>query len=347
MKTVTTGIVFLLTLALVGTASDGKDQKEPQLRLELDLVDGSRVIGTPGIESVPIQTSYAKMDVPLKQIRSLTMAEDHETASCILENGDKLKGVINLKPIQLETVFGKVKIGIEHIREFRVVTSGLALPDALRKGLVLCYSFDRNEGDRVTDLGGKNNNGAVRDGAKWIGEGQRGGGYRMPGGCSRIEVNPSPDFSLTPDVDKTLCLWWKKEGDIQHKVLVSQKNQPNYDSGFTLRTLSSERRYYLDFQQNHYAQFSAAFSDDAWNFVVVVKTGISYKVYQNGHEAPLVASMGWPMTLDPTMKTSLEIGGTHRATDGFEGVVDEVMIFDRALSDAEVKQIYDALKCEE
>ena len=58
--------VVILTMALAGAARAGEDKKsELQVRLELDLVDGSRVIGIPSIESVPVQTPYAKMDVPL------------------------------------------------------------------------------------------------------------------------------------------------------------------------------------------------------------------------------------------------------------------------------------------
>ena len=122
-----TCMAVLAVLAVVGEAWAGLDETsdEPQkLTLALDLDDGSHVIGVPDIESVPIQTSYAKMDIQLKQILTIRIEEDHEMASIDLRNGDKLKGVITLEPIKLETIFGKVKIGVEHIRELRVVPSG-------------------------------------------------------------------------------------------------------------------------------------------------------------------------------------------------------------------------------
>jgi hypothetical protein len=43
------------------------------------------------------------------------------------------------------------------------------------------------------------------------------------------------------------------------------------------------------------------------------------------------------------INTPLEIGGNMRDY-GFEGFLDEVMVFDRALSGEEVKQIYDLQK---
>ena len=61
--------VFTFTVAvLASTTWAGEDKAEPQLRLALDLVDGSHIIGLPSIDSVPVQTSYAKMDIPLKQL---------------------------------------------------------------------------------------------------------------------------------------------------------------------------------------------------------------------------------------------------------------------------------------
>lgn len=131
MKT-RTGIVIIVAIALGGPAwaePDDANQTSQQMRLELDLVDGSHIIGVPKIESVPVQTSYARMDVPLKQLINIKMGDDHETASIDLRNGDKIKGVISLAPIKLKTVFGKVFIGIEHIKDLRVVLVGGALPD--------------------------------------------------------------------------------------------------------------------------------------------------------------------------------------------------------------------------
>ena len=127
MKRIVPCIAVFTAMMLIGTAWAGEDKPETQLRLELDLTDGSRIIGTPGIDDLSVQTSYAKMDIPLHQILAIKMGDDHETAAFDLRNGDKLKGVLTLGPINLETVFGKVSIGIEHIKDLRVMIGGGAL----------------------------------------------------------------------------------------------------------------------------------------------------------------------------------------------------------------------------
>jgi hypothetical protein len=110
--------------ALITAAGEETVPKEQPLRLEVDLVDGSRLIGTPGIATVPVQTSYAKMDVPLTQIQALKIGDDHETVTLNLRNGDTLTGVLSLKPIELKTLFGTVAVGVEHIHQLRVTLGG-------------------------------------------------------------------------------------------------------------------------------------------------------------------------------------------------------------------------------
>ena len=110
MRRLTFSMAVFATMALVCTAWAGKDKEEPQVRFALDLVDGSHIIGTPSIESVAVQTSYAKMDVALKEILVISLEADHETASLDLRNGDKLKGVVKLGPLKLETVYGNVSV---------------------------------------------------------------------------------------------------------------------------------------------------------------------------------------------------------------------------------------------
>jgi hypothetical protein len=161
------------------TAAGEETQTNATLRLAIDLVDGSRLIGTPAIATVPVQTSYAKMDVPLTQIQALKIGDDHETVTLNLRNGDKLTGVISLAPIKLITVFGTVAVGIEHIKQLDIVLSG----GTGQKGLILWNrlgSESEVKNSRV-GLGGK------RDAGRFV-EGRFGQG---------IELNMKEPFGVT------------------------------------------------------------------------------------------------------------------------------------------------------
>jgi hypothetical protein len=106
------------------TPSEVELKAEP-LRLAIGLVDGSHIIGVPSITSVPLQTSYARMDVPMEKIASSEIGDDHETASFELNNGDKLTGVSDIRPIELQTIFGNVRVGIDHIDTVRTIHGGM------------------------------------------------------------------------------------------------------------------------------------------------------------------------------------------------------------------------------
>ena len=171
-KAITLAVLFLTGWSLA-TAETTKQTSE-QIRVELDLVDGSRVIGVPAITSIPLQTSYASMDIPLEQMMTLGMAEDHETAEITLGNGDKLSGIVKLKPIRLDTLFGDIRVGIAHIRRISILLPGGQIPDQLRRSLVLYYSFDADEAGTVKDDSGNGHDGVLR-GAKWTPDGYKGG----------------------------------------------------------------------------------------------------------------------------------------------------------------------------
>ena len=133
-------------------------QTNEVLTVILELVDGSRVIGTPGVEAVAMQTPYATVSLPLKQILSITMEADHENASFYLKNGDTLTGVMTLGPIPLTTAFGQVTVAVEHIRQLAVMTGGNN--GGTRKGLIAWYAFDDGTAKDTSEFG---NHGILHD----------------------------------------------------------------------------------------------------------------------------------------------------------------------------------------
>ena len=71
----------------------------------------------------------------------------------------------------------------------------------------------------------------------------------------------------------------------------------------------------------------------AWNHVVLSRDGKSVAVYLNGQAEPelrVETEAGTP----PGVET-LWIGGREDGREGFEGKIDEVAVYDRALSAAE------------
>ncbi|MCX6865396.1 MAG: LamG domain-containing protein [Verrucomicrobia bacterium] len=327
-------------MALAGTVWAGQDRTERQIRLELDLADGSHVVGTPEIESLPVQTSYAKMDIPLHQILAIKMGEDHETATFDLRNGDKLKGVLTLAPVKLETVFGKVAIGVEHIRTFRVVLSLGALPDSLKHGLVLHYSFDRDEKGKVTDESGKGNAGEVK-GAKWTAEGRIGGACSFDG---RSDYLSCPNAALKSLQNHSVCFWVCRTGNGSNWPRFFMNGVVN--TSITITQAGSDREIVYRFSANgindDLATDTLPLVDNEWVHIACTYDGSARKIYRNG--VKIAGKAGAVMIAHGEGNLAYVGGSEHIQASSFAGKLDEVMIFNRALSEPEVKQIYDAQK---
>ena len=349
MRSFALGIALLTAMVLIGPAWAGEDKAEPQLRLAIDLIDGSHIIGIPSILSVPVQTSYAKMDVPLKQILSIKMVEDHETASVELQNGDKLKGVVSLAPIKLETAFGKVKIGIEYIRELRVVLTGRPLPDALKRGLVLYYSFDRDEGGKVTDLSGKGHDGVVH-GAKWTRDGIAGGAYEFNGNGDYLDTG----CNLSGMDEITVCGWARTARAQRGASVATQFGGPPGDNVWGL---FAQDDYSSDLVPPHKSSATVLTADGRrptargsipteigrWTHLCFTfERNGQLVLYKDGVSVGRDAAGDSPLNKrDSTAKI-----GASWGADGYwaNGLIDEVMVYNRALSGEEVKQLYDVQK---
>jgi hypothetical protein len=90
------------------------------LRVTLDLSDGSRVVGTPGITTLAVRAAFGNVNVPLANVGRVELGK--EQTALTLRNGDRVTGTLDLPVLELATVFGKVTVPVGHIREFRVAT---------------------------------------------------------------------------------------------------------------------------------------------------------------------------------------------------------------------------------
>ncbi len=168
------------------------------LKLAVDLVDGSHIIGTPSIATLSVHTPYADMKIPLKQILSVDIGDDHETADFGLQNGDKLKGVLDMGPLELETLFGNIAIGLPHIAGMHVVRGDVS------GGLVLHYSFDDVDGSLVTDGSGRSHDGTGH-GVAYV-KSIKGNGVRISSSSTYV-ICDSPDLSFDGWRQLTVAAW--------------------------------------------------------------------------------------------------------------------------------------------
>jgi hypothetical protein len=323
-----------------GATPSESELKVAPLRLALDLVDGSRIIGVPSITSVSVQTSYAKMDIPLEKIVSIEIKDDHETASFELQNGDKLKGVLSLAPLELETLFGKVSVGVEHIVSLEVAVSGAGVPAGLHRKLILHYSFDKDDGDNISDKSGMKNNAEVK-GAKWTRKGKLSGAFEFDGVDDYIRAG---DLGGMPE--KGTIAFWMNPAELA-----------NYRNPFTTKRGGGNAGF--RFEENAAGRFCLVAGDDGgtaavhayteilkarrWYHIVLIwdRESGNIKGYLDGSLAFDEPHKHWATRFH---NVAIGTGFSTSAKRQWKGEIDEVTIWSRALSKNEIKPLYSSQK---
>lgn len=362
MKTTNRLYLFLLLFcALAGPATRAADSNTA-CRLVLELTDGSRVIGTPQIATLPLQTDFAKVDVPLERVRSVKFAADHVTATVTLANGDRLQGRLALAPLALETCFGRVSIALALVGHLSVSRDRAAAAGA---GLVLHYTFDEEDGDKVTDRSGRGHDGLIVGNARrersFRGQAIRIGGPRSYVVCDAKELNADGWTEFTA------CAWvLLKGGRTPYGPVITRGEVTGprgglchlgtggpYGDHWNAGVMSACLQAGDPVTANPKAfarEANPQPAQDVWYHCALTYDGQTVCSYINGQ-------LDTSMPVEPARRqvrdwpnTKLVIGSAATtpfidwADQFFDGLIDEVRVYNRALSAEDIRHLHDTDK---
>ena len=204
-------------------------------------------------------------------------------------------------------------------------------------GLVLHFSFDKNEGNTVTDQSGKNNNGTV-NGAKWLEKGKHGGAYEFDGVKDNISVPNSASLKLK---SVTIMAWiYATDINGDNGAMIMEKRP--HDGCWELMHFDEGRMLLRGGSAEAIMTGRHHIKEGEWMHVAGTIHGKKGTLYLNGK----AVQHG---TVAPVLPTSGEVligmgRNWHPSDNFFKGMIDDVMIYDHALTDVEIKTIYDAQK---
>ncbi len=211
--------------------------------------------------------------------------------------------------------------------------------ETFRNGLNVFLPMDEGAGSSTHDESGKNNNGSIQ-GAIWA-DGKYGKALYFNGDTDGVVIADADSL----DVAKiTMCAW----------INPSSFNDPN-NRHIIRKKAPSGRQYFLVIQATTHkiwanlsidGAFKDAYSQSAvplqeWTFVAATYDGAVIQVYLNGvpNGTPV------PATGDIDPSTYDLLIGRYNAPPGsdpntFHGIIDEVRVYDRALSQEEIQVLY-------
>ena len=307
------------------------------LRLKLTLSDGSQIIGVPSVNVLVVKTSFANMQVPLERIRNATFSKDHTEIVLLLTNGDRMTAAMGVAEFQLSTIFGKAEIDPHHVVAFAVLPGG-ATEQWPCDGLWGYWPLD---GD-VKDASGNGHDGIIK-GAKPT-DGVRGQAYSFDG-KSTIEVG-TPDF---PNEEYSIAGWIRTDRPARTEDWRTWIDKFNNVGGPVAIGIGDGR---VDGGENgpQYMVWNGGetsvnmypgkvnLRDGQWHHCAATYKREAQKLFVDG---TLIAKSSYSGPL-PANSTPVTIGGHHFGSmhHPWIGDVDEVFIYQRALTDDELQSLY-------
>jgi hypothetical protein len=223
-------------------------------------------------------------------------------------------------------VYAKVYI---FLVAFLLSTAGVMADDSL----VLHFTFDE-EGDVITDNSLYGNNGELRGTPKWI-DGKFGRALEFDGGGDSVEVLSSDSLNVTESI--TMEMWVKAPAGGEVKQAGIEKGgwevgeyslYPVYEGGTVIQFFD------LPPACGDAGVRGPGLQDEEWHYLAGTWDGDTIVLYLDGD---LVASAKCGGELS-TSNQSVHIGSRLAGERYLVGSVDEVRIYNRALTQDEVKK---------
>ncbi|HEX2971031.1 MAG TPA: Ig-like domain-containing protein, partial [Tepidisphaeraceae bacterium] len=198
-------------------------------------------------------------------------------------------------------------------------------------GLVAAYAFNEGSGASVVDISGSGNSGNISN-AAWTTGGKYGNALSFNGSNSWVTIADNASLRLTSRL--TLEAWVKPSSRTGWQT-VFMKERPGsfsyalYSSDDTSRPPAA----YINTGGDFKTVGMSALPLNSWTHLAATYDGFSFKLYVNGTQVGRQYRMGSLVSATG----ALRIGGNSVWGEYFSGLIDEVRIYNRALTQAEIQ----------
>jgi N-acetylneuraminic acid mutarotase len=229
--------------------------------------------------------------------------------------------------------FGSVESGVVEVK----------VSDALMNGLVGWWKFDEGSGVVAYDSSGNGNDGNLTNGPTWT-SGKIGGALSFDGVDDFVVIPATSDLDL-----QTLSIfsWVYSSNYIQDGFIFEKTTNGFSNTQYNLFLWNNNKIYLRTKPPNAGSEYEGDLRTDtnlsSWNLISGTYDGASKKIYINSN---MVASMSWSSPVDTNPNGISKIGAYSNSSGGsdycFNGKLDDIRIYNRALSAAEVQALYNS-----
>ena len=208
--------------------------------------------------------------------------------------------------------------------------SASATTKAAASGLVAAYSFDAGSGSTVTDSSGNGNTGTI-SGATWTSQGKYGGALVFNGSSARVNVPNSASLQLSSGM--TLEAWVDPASVSSAWRDVIYKGNDNYYLKGTTDHAGVPAGAVTVAGSSAHAYGAGTLPTNSWSYLAATYDGTTLRLYVNGTLAASQAASG----AITSSTNQLQIGSDSIYGQYFNGLIDQVRIYNTALSAAQIQ----------
>jgi hypothetical protein len=329
MKMFMRRFLFELSLILVSTQFNSAvaADRNPPPQLTVELRDGSRIIGTSVAKNFKCHSELlGDLKLPVQAISSVECVATN-SAKLTLVNGDALTVTFEDSTLAVKTSFGKVELAVNSINGFEVSTATGST--VRRPGLVAMWPGD---GSAADPIGG--NNGTLTGGVSY-GPGKMGQAFVFSANGDAVQLGSPTNLWLQ---NFTIEAWIKRSSPT---VITTDPRFNDADlfafgyGGYGFGILANGNLFLTQVNVGN-VTVGTTITDTGWHNVAVSKNGGTVVFFVDGVANPAP-------DYSPTFEfnTDLALGARgDNLWNGFYGAIDELKVYNRALSAGEINGDY-------
>jgi len=202
------------------------------------------------------------------------------------------------------------------------------------RGLVLWLKFNEGSGNIAYDSSFYNNHGTIY-GAVWT-DGKFGKALSFDGVDDYVKVPHSASLDITDEI--TVTVWCVVTGKLDEWVGIVAKDDHSANRSWNIHeSHTREFFYYLNLPEGG-GGFSLEVVPELgkWYFLAFTYDGNVRKGYVNGEVKHTISASG---SISST-NMPVAVGSNSAFGENFQGLIDEVRIYNRALTEEEIKMLY-------
>lgn len=197
-------------------------------------------------------------------------------------------------------------------------------------GLIGYWKFDEGSGSSAADSSNNGNTGTLTGSPTWV-TGHSGSALQF-NGSNYAQVSNSSSLQITGDI--TIAAWVNRNTAGNYDVIAAKSDGTTYNYNFFFDSLYPDKEsLYSASTSPTQAISTSTVSAGSWQKVAVTRSGNTVTFYLNGSAvgtATITGSFG-------SSTVPLKIG--HDGYKGMSGSIDELRIYNRALTQAEIQAL--------